>query len=142
MLRPPYNSADGTRRFPKHLIQGILQANAKENQLKRSKLRNALTFTVVLITASGCAAIQTYRKCAAGGCPDDSRITAELRSWLNQRPDLGAAQVYVQTLDNVVCLSGQVTTVLQRDAVESMAREVPGVRGVNDNVVAIADSGL
>jgi hypothetical protein len=71
----------------------ILQANAKENQMKGSKLRHALTFTVVLITASGCAAIQTYRKCAAGGCPDDSRITAELRSRLNQHPDLGA-QVY------------------------------------------------
>jgi hypothetical protein len=68
----------------------VLQANAKENQMKGSKLRNALTFTVVLITASGCAAIQTYRKCAAGGCPDDSRITAELRSRLNQHPDLGA----------------------------------------------------
>jgi osmotically-inducible protein OsmY len=126
--------------IPKHLNQGILQSNAKENQMKGSKLRNALT-CAVLITASGCAAIQVYRKCAAGGCPDDSRITAELRSRLNQRPDLGA-QVYVQTLDNVVCLSGQVTTALQRDAVESMAREVPGVRGVNDNMVAIAVSGL
>ena len=110
--------------------------------MKGSKLRNALTSTVVLITASGCTALQTYQKCAAGACTDDSRITAELRSWLNQRPDLGATQVYVQTVDNVVSLSGQVTTTLQRDAVESMAREVPGVRGVNDNVVAIADSGL
>ncbi len=109
--------------------------------MKGPRLRSALSFTVVLITASGCAAIQAYRKCAAGGCPDDSRITAELRSRLNQRPDLGA-QVYVQTLDNVVCLSGQVTTTIQRDAVELMAHEVPGVRGVNDNVVAIADSGL
>ena len=108
--------------------------------MKGSKLRNALTSTVVLITASGCAAIQTYRKCAAGGCPDDSRITAEVRSRLSQRSDLGV-QVYVQTLDNVVSLSGQVTTNLQRDAVESIALQVPGVRGVNDNVVATAASG-
>lgn len=109
--------------------------------MERSKPLNALTFTVVLITASGCVAIQAYRKCAAGGCPDDLRITATLRSRLNQQPDLGA-QVYVQTLDSIVCLSGQVTTAMQRDAVELMAHEIPGVRGVNDEVVAIADSGL
>src|SRR5579863_6519519 len=110
--------------------------------MKCSTLRNALALCLVLIGASGCAAIQTERKCATGGCPDDSRMTAELRSWLSQRPDLGATQVYVQTLDGIVCLSGQVTTNLQRDAVESMARAIPGARGVNDNIVAIADSGL
>ena len=108
--------------------------------MKGSKPRNALTFAVVLITVSGCTAFQDYRKCAAGGCPDDARITAELKSQLAQRPDL-RADVHVQTLDNVVYLSGQVTTSMQRDSAELMAREVPGVRGIIDNVVATADSG-
>jgi hypothetical protein len=95
---------------------------------------------IVLMVAAGCAPIQTLRKCEAGGCPDDARITAEVRSRLNQHPDLGA-QVYVQTLDSVVSLTGQVTTALQRDAVEAIAHGVPGVRGVNDDVVVTADSG-
>jgi osmotically-inducible protein OsmY len=108
--------------------------------MKRSKPHNALTFAVVLITVSGCAAFQDYRKCAAGGCPDDARITTELKSRLDQRPDL-AADVHVQTLNSIVYLSGQVTTDIQRDSAELMAREVPGVRGIIDNVVATADSG-
>ncbi len=44
-------------------------------------------------------------------------------------------------MDSVVYLSGQVTTAIQRDSAELMAREVPGVRGIIDNVVATADSG-
>jgi osmotically-inducible protein OsmY len=108
--------------------------------MKGSKPRNALTFALVLITVSGCAALQDYRKCAAGGCPDDARITTEVKSRLDQRLDL-RADVHVQTLDNVVYLSGQVTTAMQRDSAELMAREVPGVRGIIDNVVASADSG-
>jgi osmotically-inducible protein OsmY len=108
--------------------------------MKRSKLHNALTFIVVLITASGCAAIQTYRDCAAGDCPDDSRITAELRSWLNQQADL-RAEVQVQTSGNVLYLSGEVTTDMQRDSVELMAHEVPGVRdGHHEAQLSRADS--
>lgn len=108
--------------------------------MKGSKPRNALTFAAVLITVSGCAAFRDYRKCAAGGCPDDARITTELKSRLDRRPDL-RADVHVQTMDSVVYLSGQVTTAMQRDSAELMAREVPGVRGIIDNVVATADSG-
>ena len=108
--------------------------------MKGSNPRNALTFAVVLITASGCAAFHAYRKCAAGGCHDDARITTELKSRIDQRPDL-RADVHVQTMDNVVYLSGHVTTAMQRDSAELIAREVPGVRGIIDNVVATADSG-
>lgn len=105
-----------------------------------SKPHNALTFAVVLITVSGCAAFQDYRKCAAGECPDDARIAIEVKSRLDQRPDL-AADVHVQTLHSVVYLSGQVTTSMQRDSAELMAHEVTGVRRIIDNVVATADSG-
>ena len=108
--------------------------------MKGSKPRNALTFAIVFVSISGCAAFQDYRKCQAGGCPEDARITTELKSQLDQRPDL-RADVHVQTLDNVVYLSGQVTTSMQRDSAELMAREVPGVRGIIENVVATADSG-
>lgn len=108
--------------------------------MKRCKPLNALTVVVVLLSVSVCAAYRDYRKCESGGCPDDARITTELKSQLDQRPDL-RADVHVQTLDNVVYLSGQVTTDMQRDSAELMAHEVTGVRRIVDNLVATADSG-
>ena len=105
-----------------------------------SKPHNALTFAVVVITVSGCATFRDYTRCAAGECPDDARIATELKSRLDQQPDL-AANVHVQTLNSVVYLSGQVTTAMQRDSAEFMAHEVTGVRRIIDNVVATADSG-
>jgi osmotically-inducible protein OsmY len=42
--------------------------------------------------------------------------------------------VYVQTLNRVVYLSGQVATELQRLTAESVAQGAPGVRRVVDNI--------
>ena len=91
-----------------------------------------VTLTGVL---SGCAAYDAYRKCGFHGCPGDAAITAEVRSLLDQHPALGPPnQVYVQTLDRVVYLMGQVATDLQRQIADSVAREAPGVRQVIDTV--------
>jgi osmotically-inducible protein OsmY len=81
----------------------------------------------------GCAAYDTYRQCGAAGCPGDAQITAEVRSLLGQHPELGPPNlVYVQTLNRVVYLSGQVATGLQRETAEALARRAPGERGVVD----------
>jgi osmotically-inducible protein OsmY len=81
----------------------------------------------------GCAEYGAYRKCGARSCPADARITSEVQAALRQHPALGPPNlVYVQTLDRVVYLSGQVATDLQRENAESAAREAPGVRGVVD----------
>jgi hypothetical protein len=83
----------------------------------------------------GCAAYQAYRKCGEAGCPGDAQITAEVRSLLDQHPELGPPnEVYVQTLDRVVYLSGQLATGMQRDTAEAVARRAPGERGVVDTI--------
>ena len=54
---------------------------------------------------------------------------------LQQHPVLAAPnQVYVQTLDRVVYLSGQVATDLQRDTAESAARKAAGAQRVVDSI--------
>lgn len=100
--------------------------------------RRAQVVALLLVATQvlcGCAAYHAYRKCGAAGCPGDAQITAEVRSLLSQHSELGPPnEVYVQTLDRVVYLSGQLATGQQRDTAEALARHAPGERGVVDTI--------
>ena len=110
--------------------------------MRRCKPLCVLAFVVILTgTLPGCAAYSAYRECGARGCPGDAGITAAVRALLNQHPALGPPnQVYVQTLDGVVYLTGQVATDLQRDSAESATHEATGVSRVI-NTIALTYSG-
>jgi len=74
-----------------------------------------------------------------GGCvtnhPQDAAITAEVKALLEQHPELRAPNVvYVQTINRVVYLTGQVTTGLQRQTAEAAARRATGIKAVVDNI--------
>jgi osmotically-inducible protein OsmY len=92
-------------------------------------------FLALLGTLGGCAAYHAWRKCGLEGCPGDVQLRAEVLARLDQYPALAPPnRVYVQALDGVVYLSGQVQTDLQREDAESAAvRAVPGHRLV-DNI--------
>jgi osmotically-inducible protein OsmY len=99
----------------------------------RQRLCFLACFIILTDVLGGCAVYNVYRKCGFDGCPGDAQITAEVRTLLNRHPALGPPnQIYVQTLDRVVYLSGQVATELQRDTAEGVAREAAGARGVVD----------
>jgi osmotically-inducible protein OsmY len=90
---------------------------------------------VLTVMLCGCAAINAQKKCGSGACPGDSQITAAVQAQLAQHRELGPPNhVYVQTLDGVVYLSGQVATDLQRNTAESAARQAPGVSKLVDNI--------
>jgi osmotically-inducible protein OsmY len=116
--------------------------NANADQVTRRKRLYVLAFVIILAgTLPGCAAYSAYTKCGSGGCPGDAKITAEVRALLNQHPALGPPnQIYVQTLDRVVYLTGQTATDLQRDTAESVAREAPGLSRVV-NTIALTYTG-
>jgi osmotically-inducible protein OsmY len=101
----------------------------------RLKPFHVLALVVIHAAAlCGCATYHAYRKCGHG-CPGDASLAAEVRALLDQHPALGPPnQVYVQSLDRVVYLTGQVATDLQRSIADSTARDVPGVRGVVDTI--------
>jgi osmotically-inducible protein OsmY len=83
---------------------------------------------------SGCASYQGNEKCRDSGCISDAQITSEVQARFAQQSELrGPDQLYVQTLNHVVYLSGTVETGLHRDIAASIAQEANGVtRVVND----------
>jgi osmotically-inducible protein OsmY len=88
-----------------------------------------------ILALPGCAALREYAQCGYQGCPEDAGISSEVRTLLARHPSLGPPnQIYVQTLDRVVYLSGQVATDLQRQTADSVAREAAGVRRVVNTV--------
>lgn len=86
---------------------------------------------VLSVLLAGCAA---EGKCEAGGCPGDARITDNVQSLMNQHPEFGPPYaIRVQTLDQVVYLSGAVSDGLMKRTAEDLAWQTPGVtRLVND----------
>ena len=110
--------------------------------MRRCKPRSVLAFVIILAgTLPGCAAYRAYKKCGPSGCPGDGKITAEVLALLNQHPALAPPnQIYVQTLDRVVYLTGQVATDLQRETAESVAHEASGVSRVV-NTIALTYTG-
>jgi osmotically-inducible protein OsmY len=87
----------------------------------------------------GCAVYNTFEKCGLQGCPGDAQISAAVRSQFVRHPFLEPNVIRVQTLNHVVYLDGVVSSGLEIDAAESIARDVPGVaRVVNSIVVSTA----
>jgi osmotically-inducible protein OsmY len=91
----------------------------------------ALVLTSALF---GCAGYQGREKCRDSGCISDAQITSEVQARFAQHTELrGPDQLYVQTLNHVVYLSGMVETGLHRDIAASLAQGANGVtRVVND----------
>jgi len=104
--------------------------------MRKSTRRGILILAVALPGAvPGCGTFDAYRACDSPGCPEDQRITAEVRARLAERPALSAPNmVYVATRDSVVYLSGQVATPLQRTDAEELVRETPGVKQVVNTI--------
>ena len=83
----------------------------------------------------GCSASRVAAECGYEGCPPDQKVTAAVRASLAQHTELRPPNlIYVQTLDGVVYLTGQVATDLQRETAVDVARQVPGVHKVVDNI--------
>jgi len=89
------------------------------------------SFLILTVALPGCA---TFRE---GGSVDDAKISANVQTQLDRRPELGPPHsIEVQTLDHVVYMNGFVSTGLASETAESVADAAPGVaRVVNDIAV-------
>ena len=85
---------------------------------------------------SGCEVYNTHKKCCFYGCSDDATITATILAGFRQHSELEPNAINVQTLDHVVYLYGVVSSSLEIDTAESIARKVSGVQGVVNSKVA------
>src|SRR6267154_626547 len=66
--------------------------------------------------------------------PDDSQLTSQIQSRLNQDSGLHDKQITVQTAGGVVTLSGTVENETQREAAARRASETPGIKEVVNNL--------
>ena len=100
--------------------------------IRKLKLGKALTGLVLIIALmSGC---QAMTGSTAGQNVDDSTITASVKTKLATEKLSTLTRVEVDTVRGVVTLNGVVESAEQRARVESLTRQVDGVRGVNNNL--------
>jgi len=73
--------------------------------------------------------------CVTDRSADDEKITADVQRAIAQHPDLGPPnQIYVDTHDHVVYLSGLVYDGLSDANATAVARQVPGVTRVKSTI--------
>ena len=124
------------------MVDEVVSDSRPSAQWKRGPLsvRTARVLGLGLFFAGvlcGCGVFSTYTQCGLHGCPGDQQITAQIQAQFRERSDLEPNAITVQTLDHVVYLYGLVSSSLEIATAESIARQVPGVKGVVSSVVAM-----
>jgi hyperosmotically inducible protein len=102
----------------------------------RAKVLSAAIAATVLLM-SGCAPIQGRE--TAGEYVDDATVSTKVRAELIGAQSLKGLDIHVETMQDVVQLSGFVDSADQKAQAEQIARGVKGVRGVRNNIVLRAN---
>jgi len=91
----------------------------------------AAAAALVLIT-SGCAVTRGQE--TVGAYVDDAAITTAVKARFIDNKDVDAMSIKVETLNGTVMLSGFAKNVAEKNAAESVARKVEGVRAVKNEI--------
>ena len=89
-------------------------------------------FIMALASALGCASTSTQE--GAGEYVDDTVITSKVKSAIFGEPTLKSAEINVETFKGIVQLSGFVNSVADQRKALDLARSVPGVKSVKDDM--------
>jgi hyperosmotically inducible protein len=84
-----------------------------------------------LLVVSGCTSMTGQ---TAGQNVDDSTITASVKTKLVADKTANLTRIDVDTINQVVTLSGIVESADQKAKAEQLARQVSGVKGVKNNL--------
>lgn len=82
---------------------------------------------------TGCAV--TDGQSTVGQYADDSAITAQVKTKMAEDTTVSASRIGVETLKGTVQLSGFATSETERDRAAQIARNVPHVKSVVNNIV-------
>jgi hyperosmotically inducible protein len=104
----------------------------KETIMNASKLFAAM-LAVSTLTMGGCAV--TREQSTVGQYVDDSTITTQVKARFAESPVVSAMAIKVETLNGTVQLSGFAKNATERDTAESIARKVPNVKAVKNDIV-------
>ncbi len=106
----------------------------RRHSVSKRSCRLLLVAAAAILSGSLCAC-RVYEKCGITGFPGDAKITADVEALLRKYPELEPPNlIYVQTLDRVVYLTGQVDTDAQRVTANSVTLRVPGVKRVVNSI--------
>jgi hyperosmotically inducible periplasmic protein len=100
---------------------------------KTNWLRHAAMVALVGAALAACAPMQGRE--TAGEYVDDTAITAKLKAELVRDKELPATQIRVETLQNVVQLSGFVDNAAQKAKAGQVARQIQGVKDVKNDII-------
>lgn len=101
--------------------------------MKNIRTMMVATMTSFALVAAGCSVIRGQE--SASAYVDDAAVTAEVKTKLIDSKAVDAGAVNVQTLKGEVALSGFAKSAAERQRAEQIAREVKGVRAVQNNLV-------
>jgi osmotically-inducible protein OsmY len=91
-----------------------------------------LSMAALLLTALGCAS--TPQQSSTGEYFDDSVITTKVKTAIFKEADLKVFDIGVETRKGVVQLSGFVASYAVKSKAYDVARAVPGVRSVSNDL--------
>ena len=96
--------------------------------MKATTSLKTLVTTLALGLVVGCAGAGVK----TGEAIDDTAITTKVKTAFAKDPDVSAMKVHVDTDKGYVTLKGEVKSMMERDKASQLARNVEGVRGVNN----------
>jgi osmotically-inducible protein OsmY len=99
-----------------------------------AQLKRFSTFFLVLLVASFLGCASTSRHEGTGEYVDDSVITTKVKAAVLDEPSLKSAEINVETYKGVVQLSGFVSSQASINKAAEVARGVPGVKSVKNDM--------
>ena len=92
----------------------------------------SLVGILFMATALGCAS--TAKQEGTGEYLDDTVITGKVKAAILNEPTLKSAEINVETFKGVVQLSGFVSSQAAENTAVAVARKVPGVKSVKNDM--------
>jgi hyperosmotically inducible periplasmic protein len=89
--------------------------------------------TASLLTMGGCTVMRGQS--TVGQAVDDSAITTQVKAKFAESPVVSALAINVQTVHGVVQLSGFAKNASERTTAETIARQVPNVKSVKNDII-------
>lgn len=99
-------------------------------------MKNILVATLVAVSAlatTGCAV--TSGQSSMGQYVDDATISSRVKTRMAQDPAVSAMRIEVETLNGTVQLAGFATSQAEKDKAAQIARAVPDVKDVRNNII-------
>lgn len=99
-----------------------------------NRLISSALLAGLMAIASACSVVE-HRE-TAGEYVDDATISTRVRAEIVRDPDLKLRQINVETFKGEVQLTGFVDSPRQASRAAELARAVPGVRAVRNDIVS------